>query len=118
MDLSSPKIKKVLTSSQKRFSYILGNGTFLKKTSYISGRNFRVRKIKKSLLQKTSYIFSKKKCFSHILGKRSLLYFLKKREMELSNPKNKKNQEITFRARKLKKKRSEEISYILGNETF
>ena len=75
MDLSSPKIKKVLTSSQKRFSYILGNGTFLKKTSYISGRNFRVRKIKKSLLQKTSYIFSKKKMLFSYFGKEIFVIF-------------------------------------------
>ena len=40
MELSSPKIKKVLIFSQKSFSYISGNGTFFKKTSYISGGNF------------------------------------------------------------------------------
>ena len=33
MELFSPKIKKVLIFSQKSFSYILGNGTFLKKPS-------------------------------------------------------------------------------------
>ena len=30
MELSNPKIKKVLTFSPKGFSYILGNGDFLK----------------------------------------------------------------------------------------
>ena len=43
MELSSPKIKKFIFSQKKRFSYILGNRTFLpqaKKNSYISGRNF------------------------------------------------------------------------------
>ena len=38
--------------------------------------------------------------------------------MELSSPKIKKFQEETFRAQKIKKKKSEKISYISGNGTF
>ena len=50
MELSGPKIKNVLIFSQKIISYISGAGTFLKKTSYISGRNFPSSKIKKNSL--------------------------------------------------------------------
>ena len=38
--------------------------------------------------------------------------------MELSNPKNKKLQEVTFQAQKVKKTSSKKISYIFGNGTF
>ena len=38
--------------------------------------------------------------------------------MELSTLKNKKFQEVTFRARKIKMTHSEKMSYILGSGTF
>ena len=49
MKLSSPKIKNVYIFSQKSFSYISKNGTFLKKL-LVLGRNFQARKIKKKQL--------------------------------------------------------------------
>ena len=40
MQLSSPKIKKVLIFSQKKTFLIFGEIELFKKTSYISGGNF------------------------------------------------------------------------------
>ena len=49
MELSSPKIKIFIIFSQKNFSGISGNGTFLKKLPIFQKGTFRVRKAKKKL---------------------------------------------------------------------
>ena len=71
------KIKKILIFSQKSFSWISGNETFFKKTSYISGRNFWARKIKKPALEKFIK-FSQNMFFLHF-GKWNFLLFSMKR---------------------------------------
>ena len=55
MELSSPKIKKLLTFSQKNSSYLLGNRTFQAGT-------FRARKIKKTNSENISYILGNGTC--------------------------------------------------------
>ena len=93
MEVSSSKIKKCLIFPEMELSYI-------------SGRNLRDRKIKKTRSEKISYIFSKKaflifretELFYVFLKKVFLIFYV----MELSSPKIKKFQEVTFRARKIK----------------
>ena len=53
MKLSSPKFLYFL---KKSFSYITGNGTSFKKTSYISVSNFPTSKNKKTHSEKMYYI--------------------------------------------------------------
>ena len=77
--------------------------------SYILGRNFWVRKIKKIPLWKNFFYFLEKQLFLYF-GNGTFLYFLKKkvslifRVMELYITKTKKFQKVTFWDRKINKK--------------
>ena len=74
IEFSGPKLKK-LYFLNKSFSYILENRTFLKKTSYISGRNFLSSKNKKNQLRKNFLYFGKWNFLTPRLKK--FLYFSK-----------------------------------------
>ena len=71
---------------------------------------------------KISYIFSKKAFLTYQQTEVSHIFlikvFLTFQEMELCSAKNKKIQEGTSRARKIKKGHCEKISYISGNRTI
>ena len=67
-------------------------------------------------------IFSQKKLFLYSVKQNFVVFSQKKVvhifwETKLSNPKNKKFQEESFRAQKVKRTHSEKMSSILGNGT-
>ena len=74
MELSRPKIKKVLIFSQKKLFLYFGKWSFFKKTSNISGGNFLSSENKKKpTLRKLSY-FGKMELFSPNLKKVLFLF--------------------------------------------
>ena len=78
MELSSPKIKKVIIFSQENLFLYFGKWNLLRKTSYISRVNFPSSKNKKIHSEKISYVLASG-IFSYIFR----IFW----EMQLSSPK-------------------------------